>query len=107
MIDAKPVADMERSVGALALELPAEVWGDVRDKWTAARNELVAEGERLQAVIAKEADLGIGTRPPTGPHVVVWGNGSVVAVSDDLLDQFSAVDRFSIHYLFDRREAGL
>lgn len=30
--------EMERSIAALALQLPAEVWEDVRDKWHTASN---------------------------------------------------------------------
>jgi len=31
-------AEMERAIACLVLELPAEVWGDVRDRWHRARD---------------------------------------------------------------------
>ncbi len=49
-----PVVEMERAIVYLALELPAEVWEDVRDKWHAAREALVAERDRLQERFQKE-----------------------------------------------------
>lgn len=36
---------MERSIACLALELPAEVWEDVRDKWHAALDHLRADAD--------------------------------------------------------------
>lgn len=44
-------AEMERAVAALALELPGEVWDDVRAKWHAARDSLAAEIEQLRHVL--------------------------------------------------------
>lgn len=36
---------MERAIACLALELPAEVWEDVRDIWHAAKDSLAGEIE--------------------------------------------------------------
>jgi hypothetical protein len=41
------IAEMERAIGALALELPGEVWTDVRDRWERVRAAL----DRQQAVV--------------------------------------------------------
>lgn len=52
-------AAMERSVACLAVELPGEVWTDVRDRWHAARDEAEAAWETLvqnEAVHVAEID---------------------------------------------------
>jgi len=57
------LTNMERSIAALALELPAKVWEDVRNNWRAARDSLRTEVERLQlgrdAITDGLADWGI------------------------------------------------
>jgi hypothetical protein len=46
-----PTLEMERAIGALALELPAEVWEDVRDRWHAARDAMAEEIDLLRQVL--------------------------------------------------------
>lgn len=56
-VSTNETAEMERSVAALALELPAEVWDDVRARWHAARDSLGAEIDRLRSEARKEAEF--------------------------------------------------
>ena len=54
-----PTFDMERAIARLALEVPAEVWEDVRNRWWAARDALhtliLAEhSARLEAKRARD-----------------------------------------------------
>lgn len=47
---------MERAIACLALELPAEVWEDVRDTWHAAKDSLAADILALEARVQKLRD---------------------------------------------------
>lgn len=49
-----PTLEMERAISALALELPAEVWEDVRDRWHAAKDALVASYNAKVDDLARE-----------------------------------------------------
>lgn len=54
-----PTVLMERSIAALALELDTEVWGDVRDKWHATRDEWLAVDKKN---LSDMAELVLATR---------------------------------------------
>lgn len=48
-LHSEQTADMERAIACLALEVPAEVWEDVRDKWHAARDRSEAKYQTMRS----------------------------------------------------------
>lgn len=69
-----PTLAMEKAVACLAVELPAEVWEDVRDKWHAARDALA------QSYTFKVQDLARETRRTSAALTACNDKGRMVGM---------------------------